>query len=48
MEPETVRVLYSYESIEEDEISLTEGEVGQATLHYTGMMSNLSDCDNPE
>ena len=33
MEPETVRVLYSYESIEEDEISLAEGEVRQATLY---------------
>ena len=41
VEPETVRVLFSYESIEEDEISLAEGEVRQATgLHYTGMMCN--------
>ena len=34
-ESETARVLFSYESIEEDEISLTEGEVGHLT-HRAG------------
>ena len=34
-ESKTARVLFSYESIEEDEISLTEGEVGCFT-HYEG------------